>query len=274
MIATAHLFPELHRHLVELLRSLGPDDWGRPTVAGAWRVRDVAAHLLDTQLRRLSIQRDGHQGAPPDRDLSDHGELVAFLNGLNATWVSAMERVSPSLLVDLLEVVGPQYADLVAGLEPEGRAIFPVAWAGEEESRNWFDVGRDFTELWHHQAQIRMAVGAPLLEERAWLHPVLAIALRALPRALASHHRPSGTTVVVHLDGEAGGVWHAHSDGSGWTVRDGAAPAPAAEVSMPASIAWRIFFNVLPGEEARSRIRSEGDGDLVGGVLAMRSVMV
>ena len=30
------------------------------TIAPAWKVKDVAAHLLDTQLRKLSLVRDGY----------------------------------------------------------------------------------------------------------------------------------------------------------------------------------------------------------------------
>src|SRR5690242_7833268 len=59
-LATAPLFPRLHADLLALLRSLEPADWERPTVAGAWRVRDVAAHLLDGELRTLAAHRDGH----------------------------------------------------------------------------------------------------------------------------------------------------------------------------------------------------------------------
>src|SRR5213082_3892646 len=54
VIDTRHLFAPLHAELMSLLRGLSAEDWEKPTVAKAWRVRDVAAHLLDTQLRRLS----------------------------------------------------------------------------------------------------------------------------------------------------------------------------------------------------------------------------
>lgn len=47
-IFTAHLFPKLEGMLIELLRSLAPDDWERQTVSPRWKVKDVAAHLLDT----------------------------------------------------------------------------------------------------------------------------------------------------------------------------------------------------------------------------------
>ena len=52
------------------------------TVAPAWKVKDVAAHLLDTQLRKLSIVRDGYVAGPPPR-FESGDEFVAFINQLN-----------------------------------------------------------------------------------------------------------------------------------------------------------------------------------------------
>ena len=59
-IRVERLMEELDRRLLDLLNDLAPSDWQRPTVAGQWRVHDVAAHLLDGNLRRLAIQRDQH----------------------------------------------------------------------------------------------------------------------------------------------------------------------------------------------------------------------
>ena len=42
-------------------------------MAGAWRVRDVVAHLLDTALRRLAFHRDG--AVPGDRRSPRGGSL-------------------------------------------------------------------------------------------------------------------------------------------------------------------------------------------------------
>jgi len=42
-----------------LLRGLSPADWNAPKLAGAWTVKDVAAHLLDGNLRTLAMLRDG-----------------------------------------------------------------------------------------------------------------------------------------------------------------------------------------------------------------------
>jgi hypothetical protein len=65
-ILTAHLFRPLSSELGRLLRGLEPGDWARPTSAAAWSVRDVAAHLLDIELRRISIvpRRSGWKVTP------------------------------------------------------------------------------------------------------------------------------------------------------------------------------------------------------------------
>jgi Mycothiol maleylpyruvate isomerase N-terminal domain len=57
-ILSAHLLRRVDRELIDLLRSLAADEWDIQTIAPSWKVRDVAAHLLDTALRKLSIVRD------------------------------------------------------------------------------------------------------------------------------------------------------------------------------------------------------------------------
>ena len=60
----------------------------------------MAAHLLDGNLRTLSMLRDGHYGEAPEA--VDYAGLVAFLNRLNGEWVRAARRLSPAVLVDLM----------------------------------------------------------------------------------------------------------------------------------------------------------------------------
>jgi len=272
-VLTAPLFPGLHQHLIGLLQGLTPADWTRPTVAGEWAVRDVVAHLIDVQARRLSAQRDRH-AEPPERDISSYADLVAHLDALNAAWVVAARRLSPRILMDLLEVVGPQLGELMAELDPDAVARYPVAWAGEEESKNWFDIGRDYTELWHHQAQIRAAVGAPPLTEREWLNPVLSLSLRGLGRALSGVTPSPGRSLVLEVEGEAGGIWSALAEDGEWALYGGEVEDASARVTLDADSAWRLFFNALTADDGRERMNAVGDPDLVVAVLHMRSVMV
>ncbi|HEV3050850.1 MAG TPA: maleylpyruvate isomerase N-terminal domain-containing protein [Longimicrobium sp.] len=273
VIHTAELFPGLHAELISLLRGLDEGDWSRPTVAGAWRVRDVAAHLLDGDLRKLSAGRDGLR-LPPDGPVASFGDIVGLINRANANGVAYAQRLSPRVITDLLEVTGRWVADYVAALPPHGEALHSVAWAGELRSENWMDTGREYTERWHHQAQIRDAVGAPGLLQRRWLHPLLDLSVRAFPRAYEGVDAAPGTAVVFQVDAEGENAWSVVRDASGWQVLRGAADDAATQVRTDAETAWRILYHALPPDAARARVSITGDAALAEPMLRARSVMV
>ena len=85
--------------LVELLRTLAPEDWERQTVSPKWKVKDVAAHLLDTALRGVSIGRDGYVAESPA--INSSVDLGAFINRLNSEGVTVYRRLSPLVLIRL-----------------------------------------------------------------------------------------------------------------------------------------------------------------------------
>lgn len=267
------LLAPLHDELVRLLRGLAPADWDRPTVAGAWRVRDVAAHLLDGQLRTLSALRDGHL-APPDGPLDGYDGLVRFLDRLNAEWIAASRRLSPRVLTGLLAVVGPEAAATLAALPPHAPARFSVAWAGEAESENWMHVGREYTEWWHHQMQVRAAVGAPGLTAPRWFGPLLDLSVRALPHAYRSVEAPAGTHLSVTVEGPGGGTWSLVRDGADWRVLAGAGAAPDASIRLDPETAWMTLYHALAPSQARARAHVEGDERLAAPFFRTRSVMV
>lgn len=271
-IETAALFPELDAQLIPLLRGLSEEDWARPAV-GAWTVKDVAAHLLDTAIRRLAFDRDRLPPVPPDRPIGGYGDLVGFLNDLNHVWVKAMQRVSPRLLTDFLERTGAELSAHLASLDPSAPALFPVAWAGEETSESWFDVAREYTERWHHQQQIREAVGAPGLTSRRLMHPVLDAFLRGLPHACREVEAEEGTAVAVVIEGEAGGEWALLRRGGRWRLYEGAPEAPGARVRMSQDTAWRRMTKGITREQAAERSQVEGERRLGEPVFGMLSVM-
>ena len=102
---TSHLFRPLLKELLTTLRGLSDEEWQRPTVAPRWRVRDVAAHLLDGDLRKIAVYRDRH-ALPQDRPITTERDLTGFVNALNATGVEYAARLSPPLITDLLEITG------------------------------------------------------------------------------------------------------------------------------------------------------------------------
>jgi uncharacterized protein (TIGR03083 family) len=267
------LFPVLDAKLLELLRSLAPADWQRPTLARQWAVKDVAAHLLDGSLRTLSMLRDGHFAEVPE-DASYDG-LVAFLNRLNADWVGATRRLSPEVLISLLEQSGAEYSAFLNTLDPWAPAAFAVAWAGEEESLNWFHVAREYTEKWHHQQQIREAVGhATELLTPELFRPFIDTLMRGLPHALRAVPAPLGAVVHVRVTTQSGGTWQVEQTSAGWQLRPPAPGHPAeAEVAMPPDVAWKLFTKGLSPAAALPHVQLLGDEVLGTAVLHLVAMM-
>ena len=265
-------FEPLHAELLRLLRGLRGDDWLRPTGCALWSVRDIAAHLLDDDLRRLSFHRDG-QPPPGDGPVEDHASLVVLVNRMNAEWVAVARRMSTRVIIELLEVTGPMVVELFRAIDPLAPAHWAVSWAGETQSAHWFDVGRDYSERWLHQQQIRDAVGAPPLTGREWLHPVLALFVRALPHRFREVARAAGTTMRLIIEGPAGGEWTLHREAGAWVLYAGSAPDPAATVVLSDDLAWRLFSKGLARDAARTLVRIDGDQALGSAVLDALAVI-
>jgi uncharacterized protein (TIGR03083 family) len=271
---TRRFFRPVASELTVLLRHLPDDAWDRPTIAGSWCVRDVIAHLLDVSMRRLSFHRDGHPPPAPPQPPRTERDFVALINGLNRQWVEAARRLSPRMLTDLYEWAGAALADFTESFPDDGQALFAVSWAGEERSEGWFDIGREFTELWHHQAQIRDAVLAPPLRDPAWLHAVLLIALRGLAHAFRETHVETGRTLTIEITGPAGGAWTLKRADSGWKLWAGRESIESARVTMSDDTAWRLLFSALPPGRAESLVTTSGDPVVFGPLLRARSVIV
>ena len=273
VIQTAHLFRPLSHALIGLLRGLDREAWQRPTSAAEWTVSDVAAHMLDVDLRRLSSSRDGHAPPPPRQPVRDNADLVGYLNALNAEWVQAARRLSPRVLTDCLAASGMAVADLMEETDPWRDATFPVAWAGHLSSPMWLDIGREYTERWHHQDQIREAVAAPPLAARDWLRPVIDISLLALPHAYRSVEAPPDTRIALRVSGESGGDWHLLFV-SGWELHAGDVPDAACILRTSDLHLARLLMHRLPADSARSVVEVEGPPELADPLLRARAVMV
>ena len=270
---TRPLFRPVTSQLVDLLHVISDDAWTKAAV-GAWQVRDVVAHLTDISLRRVSFHRDGHAPPPPPFPIQSEADFVRFINRINADWVAASRRLSPHQLMTQYSTAAREVSEFFEALPFDAPALFGVSWAGETESDGWFDIGREFTEQWHHQAQIREAVGAPPLADPAWLNALLAIALRGLPHAYRAHEEADGTTLAIHVTGSAGGHWALRREGGKWMLLSGEADAPAARVTMQDDAAWRLLFNGLSEPAARAGSRVDGDAALVAPLFRARSVIV
>jgi len=257
-----------------MLRALRVENWDQPTMAVRWRVRDVVAHLCDTAMRRLSYQRDRLKPAGEVSRTMSQQDFVALINNLNWTWVRVADRFSPRVLTDLYEHASDQLVEFVETLDPLADAQFPVSWAGESVSRQWLDVAREFTEIWHHGAQIRAAVGEGPFPDPRWLKAVLQISMHSLP--VAGRGLPPGedVSIVIEVTGPASGTWTLRRARGIWDIDEGGTPAPTTSITMTDETAWRLLFNALSPLEAQSLITIDGNADLARPILAARAVIV
>ena len=271
-IPTLHLFPVLDRELIALLKSLTPDEWGAPTIARLWKVKDIAAHLLDGNLRTLSMLRDGYAGDPPG-EIRSYEDLVAYLNGLNASWVSAAKRLSPQVLIEFLELTGKQYTEYLSTLDPFAKASFSVAWAGESESLNWVHIAREYTEKWHHQQQIRDATGHPGLLSQELFHPFIATLMRGLPHTYRNAEAANGAGIKLTVTTDAGGDWYVVRQEGRWMLTDTFSDTPVASLSIEPDTAWKLFTKGMTPETARKKVTISGNAKLAEVGLGLIAVM-
>ena len=270
-IPVIHLFPALEEQLIRLLYSLTPAEWKKPTIAKLWNVKDVAAHLLDGNIRTISMLRDNYAGDAPGNIVTSE-ELVGYLNGLNADWVRAMKRMSPTVLTALMETTGKEYCRLLALQDPFAPAIFAVSWAGETSSVNWFHIAREYTERWHHQQQIRDAVGKPGILTKEFYYPVMDTFMMALPHTYRHIPAKDGSVVKISISGDAGGDWFITKNDQ-WILSKSSDAVPAAHTTIEGDIAWKLFTKSWRRKDAMAYVTMKGDAMLAEPVLDMISVM-
>src|SRR5262249_685447 len=170
----------------------------------------------------------------------------------------AARPLSPRVLRDLYARAGMELAEFMETLDLDATAFWPVSWAGEHQSRQWLDVGREFTEVWHHGSQIRDALGAGAFSHPQWLLAVLQIAIHALPHAYRSVPGSRGAALLVRVTGAASGSWNLRRHEDGWVADEGDIRDPSAIVTMSDEAAWRLFFNALSPSDADALVGVEG----------------
>ncbi len=196
---TSMLRPE-RAALVELLRSLEPDDWERPTECPAYNVKGVATHVLGDDLSLLSRQRDqATNGLLLVAEEMSGAEFSTILDVFNDTWVSTARFFSADVLVDLLRVVGDRTAEFYESVDLDAPCE-PVFFFGStgEPSPYWQAIAREFMERWVHHSQIRRAVGQTSLANAQFVGAgVNVVAAAAGVEALQDEGRWSIGSVVI-----------------------------------------------------------------------------
>lgn len=256
------LFPKLNNELILLLKSLPEDQWYSRTACEGWDVKDIVQHLIKDYLGVLSKKRDKYKNPNiPSPKFETNQDLVTHINEMNQLWVNTTKTVSPQLLVELLEFIGNKlftYFDTVDLLSVDSG----VSWISDERLPNWMDIAREYTEHWLHQAHIRDALKAPLLNSSELFHPFICAYLLAIPKTYMNVNAPIGYKIQIHVQGDAGGTWYIERQETEWNLLKGIAIDPKTIITLDQDILWRLFSKGVGKETAQSKVKIEGDTEL------------
>ena len=189
------------------------------------------------------------------------------------SWTQATKRLSPKLLISLLQMSGPEYINHLRQLDPHDPAIFSVGWAGEETSTNHFHIAREYSEKFLHQQQIRDAIGNEGLLTEKYFHPFLEVFMKALPHSFRNTEAESGSIVSVIVKGHVGGQWSIIKDDHRWMELDEEPSQPAAVFIIEPTAAWKLFSKSWRKEKAQDSVEIKGDKRLGNQVYEMVAVM-
>ncbi len=215
--------------------------------------------------------RDGYFGVSSG-EINSYEDLLNYLNKQNHDWVNAMKRLSPKVIIELLEQSGNQYTDFIKSLNLEDKATFSVAWAGEMESHNWFHIAREYTEKWHHQQQIRYALKCPEpLYSTEFYLPYIETSMRALPHHYKEIKAKVGDTVEFKISDT--GTWNIIYGESGWEISDNHTNNATCIVNIPKKLAWKIFTKASKPAVSVQQIEIIGENNLGLHILKLLAVM-
>jgi uncharacterized protein (TIGR03083 family) len=193
-----------YERLVALLRTLPPDDWGRPTPCEGWTVQDIVAHLVGAAEANASVPENLRQLVRGARPARRKGRPV--VDGVNDVQIADRRHLTPEQLVDRLEAVA---ARAIRGRRrtpgPLRRFAVPSPVDGKLTLGHLVDVVYT-RDQWMHRVDLSRATDRELTLTPD--HDARIVA--DVAAEWARHH---GEPVALELTGPAGGSYRAGSGG-------------------------------------------------------------
>ena len=189
------------------------------------------------------------------------------------SWTSATKRLSPQVIINLLEITGQEYTEHLQTLNLFDNAIFSVAWAGQEVSPNWFHIAREYTEKFLHQQQIRDAVGKQGIMTKELFYPFVDTFMFAFPHTFNNISAENGTTVSIEVSTEIGGIWSIVRTDKGWNLDKSKNIDAHAKVIIDPETLWKLFSKSWKPEQVTDKVKISGDATLAKQALHIVAVM-
>jgi hypothetical protein len=269
------VYPTLLSKVVGILRNLENEAWEYKTLLPTWRIKDIVAHLVSGALRKLSSIENATP--TPHRQILDYKGLVAAINRENEQWVETIRNLHPNVLIDLLESSYGKLIEKFQEMNPEATAIHSVGWAGESVSANWFDIAREYTELWHHQAQICDKIEDPTVLDDSFFRPFIETCFQALSHHYQKLDISASYVIAIEIPEMEDGVYFFSRESERWHLKKygqkDSMPKSDARISADKDDLWKVFTNTVDYGSLADNVSIEGEETLAFHLLSMTCIM-
>jgi uncharacterized protein (TIGR03083 family) len=201
-----------YRRVADQLRSLGPEDWSKPTDCPLWDVRAVAGHIVGMTEDFTSFRNMMRRMRAASKDAKASGGAV--IDSMTAMQVADSADLSTPQLIARLEETGPRAARWRAKVPaPFRRLPMKEEVGGEPETwRMGYLLAVILTrDPWMHRVDIARAAGCEL--ELTPDHDG-----RIIADVVAEWSRRHGRPFMLTLTGPAGGMFVSGEDGDAITI--------------------------------------------------------
>jgi uncharacterized protein (TIGR03083 family) len=181
---------------VDLLRSLGPADWDKPTDLPGWNVRAVASHLA-----HLESELAGNPQAQVEVPPADH--VTSPMSVFTESGVLARADWTTEQIIDDLESSAAKRHEALLALMPLDPQATADGFAGPA-GWTWATLlSNRVIDQWMHEQDIRRAVDRPGGLTSGPAAHTFGVFARGFPFVIGKRVQPPiGTTVVLDITGE------------------------------------------------------------------------
>jgi hypothetical protein len=274
MINVFNEYKGLLDKLISFLKTLSLKDWNRSTILPEWKVADIAVHLLSGCIRKCSSVMNYQSGIKKYSEPQTYSSIVKMINENNEKWVNILRDLNRELIIELLN---ENYSRLIlkfSKLDPEDESVHSVAWAGEDISKNWFDTAREYTELWHHQMQIREAFNDFEILDDYYYYKVIKTFFAALPNHFKKLNREVSYNLLIKIKDMKNGEWILVKNTEGLVVSNEPENYADNFVIIEKNDAWKIFTKAVTYDTAKSLVNYSGKEDICLHLLKMACIMI
>ena len=247
--------------LAEVLAPLSEDEWLTPSPCPGWSVKDLAAHVIGTELTL-----DGQPSPELTEEVRAHEHVRNDIGAINEAWVDSFRsRPGTEVLATLKEVTGRRARALAAMSQEEFDAD---SWtpAGPGSYGRFMQIR--VYDCWIHEQDMRMALNRPGHLSGPQAEQSLDEVARALGFIVGKKAgAPQGSSVEIELTGPTSRRLFVTVDGRAAVVPtlDG---EPTVKVTMPFELFIPMASGRLPADPAAPGIELAGDTDLAARVVA------